>query len=310
MQHSLLNLIHHPTLSHLKLRYLDFPTCNLTNLNIKHLSVDSLNITGEDDDTASLLKPIQLQAFDIGAWDPSYLRLLAARCSDGRPVLDFTDLEKACVNFHGVDAVVPTREILGGSEKLADIRLKGNESVHICFTGWYYMFFVVVGGTHFRAMESAKMVAPSLHTLRRMHLEIRHETTTTESDDPLAGLCDELESISGKNKLEYLRIDIKLMDMHPRYLGDEWGRLDMLLLKSGSWPMLKHVSLVVFVHHNAFSENLEVALKSLPRTQLTKLTSSKDLDFQFSVRLVLYLESMLSHGFGSAGRRGKGDFEI
>lgn len=124
-------------------------------------------------------------------------------------------------------------------------------------------------------MEFAKMVAPSLQTLRRVHLEI---IVNDESDILLARLCVELEEILGKNKLESLEIEFGV-DSTYCHTGDVWGRLEKVLLKSG-WPMLKHISIVIYT----WSQEVQVALQRLPRTQFTGLTSSKNLDFQFSVR--------------------------
>jgi hypothetical protein len=113
-------------------------------------------------------------------------------------------------------------------------------------------------------MEFAKCVTPSLQTLTRMELVI---TEVEEDDDPLAGLCDELAKIAGNNKLESLEFEIDIQRDKDCPTGDEWGRLEKVLLKPG-WPMLKHVSVaILFSSYNRqpLSENTD-AIKKLGQT--------------------------------------------
>jgi len=270
MQRSLLNLMHLPTLSHLNLGWIsNFPISDLiTCTNLKHLSVQEFHITGEDEQAASSLlhKPIQLQAFHISILKsgPEALRLLTVRCSDGRPVLDIVGLKKIGVGVHNIEHVHPIREIFRISQQLTDIRI---EAADVCF----------------RAMELAKTITPSLRTLRRLELVILIDGVS--DPDPLVGLCDELENVLGKNRLESLEIKIEVSTDEDCQTGDEWGRLEKVLLKSG-WPMLKHVSLdiVMFVYSRLEDGPFEIALENLPQTQFTGLVSSKNLDFRFSVR--------------------------
>ena len=94
-------------------------------------------------------------------------------------------------------------------------------------------------------MEFAKTVTPSLQTLRRIEFNIG--TIDGVNDDPLAELCDELEDISGKNRLESIKIQVYVQTDEDCRTGTEWGRLEKVLLKSG-WPMLKHVSLTIVLN--------------------------------------------------------------
>ena len=130
-------------------------------------------------------------------------------------------------------------------------------------------------------MEFAKCVTPSLQTLTRMELVI---TEVEEDDDPLAGLYDELAEIAGKNKLESLEIEIDVYRDEDCPTGDEWGRLEKVLLKPG-WPMLKRVSVAILLssyNRQPLKENTD-ALKKLGQTQFAGLESNKNLDFQFSI---------------------------
>ena len=152
----------------------------------------------------------------------------------------------------------------------------------------YRVFYFLSGTDHifvvkhvdFQTIELAKTIAPSLQTVRRIELTL---TLYGQSEDPLLGLCDELEQISGQNKLESIEISIKMENECK--MGDECGRLERVLLTSG-WPMLKYVSLDVTINslsigiHTSFG----MALNSLPQTQLAGLMESKDLDFRYSLR--------------------------
>ena len=294
-----------PTLSHLSLTSIsDFPISSLTTCaNLKHLSVKDLHTTAEHDEaTLSLLhKPIQLQAFDIETKGSQTFRLLAARCPDGRPVLDFTGLEKISIGF-GFDwrkVTGLTREIFKKAQQLIHICLIGHEMLHITFTGWYSLHFslvVNIDDSNFRAMQFAQMVTPSLQTLKRVELNIVN--IKGPNDDPLAGLCDELEDISEKNRLLSIEIQIDVETEQDCHTGAEWGRLEKVLLKSG-WPMLEHVSLVIVLNswrERRLDSPFEKALKNLSQTQFANLISSEKLDFQFSVkrRYLLWTRSLRS----------------
>jgi hypothetical protein len=55
-----------------------------------------------------------------------------------------------------------------------------------------------------------------------------------ESGDPLAGLCKELEEISGKSRLEFIKIVIDLTADHTDGIC---GKLERVLPQPG-WPLL------------------------------------------------------------------------
>ena len=155
--------------------------------------------------------------------------------------------------------------------------------LNLLFPAWYwphiYPFFVVTH-VNFQTIELAKTIAPSLQTVRRVKLIL---TINGRGEDPLLGLCDQLEQILGENILESIKIDINMENECK--LGDEWGRLEKILLTS-RWPMLKYVSLVVIINswtirpHTSFV----TALKSLLQMQLAGLMASKDLNCWYSLQ--------------------------
>ena len=143
MQHSLLNLVHIPTLSHLSLKRIkNFPISHLdTCTNLKQLFAEALYIqlgTGEQNESASSLlshKPMRLQELGIKIFKMSDLLLLTARRSDGRTVLDFSGLEKISITFLEALYAVHTRDIFRMTQQLVEVRFKGKEILNIRFAG-------------------------------------------------------------------------------------------------------------------------------------------------------------------------------
>lgn len=149
-----------------------------------------------------------------------------------------------------------------------------------------YSFFwgvVEVDELNFQVIELSRTIAPSLQTLTVLHFIINNIIGV--DNDPLGGLCYELEKISGKNNLEFIDIQVYVEPYEDCHTGAQWGMLENVLLNSG-WPMLKYVSLSIFLFYTSarrLDSPLAMVLKRLPQTQFTRLTLTKDLDFQFSV---------------------------
>ena len=126
-QRSLLNLMHLPTLTHLDVsRISSFPKSNLIFwANVKHLSAHDLDIL--DDGVASsplCRKPLELQTLHISINDPRLL-ILEATCSDGRPFLDLTGLEKVSIDFSMADGPAPIiQDIFRKARRLRDVSLR------------------------------------------------------------------------------------------------------------------------------------------------------------------------------------------
>ena len=93
----------------------------------------------------------------------------------------------------------------------------------------------------FRDLEFIKTITESLQTLRRLELSIM--VSFEEYPDPLGGICDWLEAISGRNKLESIEIYFYVTPSDYE-LNDTWHRLEEVLIKSG-WPDLKCISITV-----------------------------------------------------------------
>ena len=106
--------------------------------------------------------------------------------------------------------------------------------------------------------------------------------------DPLFGIPSELENMRSKNIIETITIEIEVMLDENCCRGDNWGRLDEVLTSPG-WFSLKHVSLAIVIvtdfrgTWNDFDDKLEEALRDLPETQFTRLSSSNSVSFDFEV---------------------------
>ncbi|KAF8186415.1 hypothetical protein BJ912DRAFT_971761 [Pholiota molesta] len=121
----------------------------------------------------------------------------------------------------------------------------------------------------------------------KLHSE-HHFNEEIGSVDPLCGLCNELEEMANKNAIETITIIVDIETDSNCARGDEWGRLDTALGQSG-WPKLQRVSLAITIWSYArLDGELERALGNLPQTQFHKLTASKSLSFEFSVREELF----------------------
>ena len=185
---------------------------------------------------------MELQTLHISIKAPRPL-ILEATCSDGRPFLDLTGLEKVSIDLKRQS--VSHRSSKVSLERFNDLEMSVFELM-VCEEIEYLIYWLVLSDEfyladnfHFRDVEFAKTITESLQTLRRLNLAI---IVLSEYPDPLVGLFDELEEISGRNKLERIEIDLEVGYEYEAY--DEWHRLENVLIKSG-WPELKCVSITI-----------------------------------------------------------------
>jgi hypothetical protein len=126
------------------------------------------------------------------------------------------------------------------------------------------------------------MVIRSIRTLKALKLGAFIDDP---SEDPLSGLCNELEKISatGRSIIETLSINVFVETDCKR--GDEWGLLDKVLTKRDGWLGLKEVSLKIEVYDygRGDDDDLVDALNKLPDTQLINLSTGGTINFIFEV---------------------------
>ena len=117
----LLNLMRLPSLTHLDVKGISsFPISNLIDwTNVKHLSVKAFYI--EDNDNEAVSSSVKLQTLHISMTSPISLKFLEAKCSDGCPIIDLTDLEKLSIDLIGE---APLKDIFVKIQRLRDVSLQ------------------------------------------------------------------------------------------------------------------------------------------------------------------------------------------
>jgi hypothetical protein len=135
MQLSLLKLVHLPTLTHLKLGWIqNFPISNLISCtHLKHLSAEALLIIlDEHDNPSSPHGHMQLQELDIHIHGiPPISELLITRDSDGRSVLDLSGLERLTVTFFAPWLAVEIRKVFRMTHQLTEVHVRSKEILNI-----------------------------------------------------------------------------------------------------------------------------------------------------------------------------------
>ena len=87
-----------------------------------------------------------------------------------------------------------------------------------------------------------------------------------------------------KNVIESLTIEIRI-ELQPHAnssQGDDWSRLDEVLTTPG-WFSLRRVSLAIEIISYHWNDELEEPLRKLPETQITRLSTSNSIAFDFEV---------------------------
>ncbi|KAF8968041.1 hypothetical protein BDZ97DRAFT_1916270 [Flammula alnicola] len=267
MEDALLCLMNLPALTSLELIWIEnFPISALIPCTqLRHFRIAARDIAEIDGSPPAILPvtPIRLEGYDFGFKSATVTKkILEAKRSDGQPIFDLTNLKQFSGHCETREDMNVALSIMRRSHHLTMIHLKFDEQ---------FSFFGFAG-----------MIASSINTLKKLRLETRIDD---EHVDPLSGLCDELETMAGKNVLESLEICVNVeLDTYCK-TGDEWGRLDKILGKSG-WSALKRVSLDITIWSYARPEDDDLVriLGTLPQRQFPSLSSSKAIDFAFDVK--------------------------
>ena len=115
------------------------------------------------------------------------------------------------------------------------------------------------------------------------------------SQDPLSGLCDELEKISatGRSIIKSISISIDVSTDADCKRGDEWGLLEKVLTKKDAWVGLREVSLKIQVYSYARDDDDDIfdALNKLRETQFKALLASETVNFNFEVTDIVWESS-------------------
>ncbi|KIM40560.1 hypothetical protein M413DRAFT_445997 [Hebeloma cylindrosporum] len=265
----LLHLMQLPTLSHLKLHWIEnFPVSDLIrSSSLEHLEIEDIEFAAVIPTSTSPLprESIHLREYAVGPRCASATRTLSdVKRPDGFPILDFTRLIKVTANCDREEDIDAIRTIFIQAERLEEIDLAIDES--LTYAGL------------------AEMVMPSIRTVKALKLTAMIDDP---SDDPLSGLCHELEKISatGCSVIESLSIEVDVSTDSDCKRGDEWGLLDNVLTREDAWLGLKEVSLKIEVqtYGRDDEDDLVHALNKLPDTQFKKLSTSETINFKFEV---------------------------
>jgi hypothetical protein len=124
------------------------------------------------------------------------------------------------------------------------------------------------------------MLKPSLPTLVDIDITFHIDNGRDETyDGPLNGLCHELEKMVGQNAVETIKLRIWVKQ---GYDCTRWGELDDVLMGSPEgWPVLRNVFLSFLVIMTSRHDS-DKALREL---LMTKLVESKQVEFEFKVRV-------------------------
>ena len=127
------------------------------------------------------------------------------------------------------------------------------------------------------------MLKPSLPTLVDIDITYDIDNDDDETfDQPLGGLCRELEKMTGQNVVETINLRIRIQ--HANYDFTRWDELDDVLMGSPEgWPVLRKVSILFIFFMTSRDDPDEVPLE-LP---MTKLVESKRVEFEFKARAFL-----------------------
>ncbi|KAF8814295.1 hypothetical protein BYT27DRAFT_7130101 [Phlegmacium glaucopus] len=273
----LLPLVHLPTLTSISLFAIqNFPLADLAGcVNLKKLDIAFLECSNDVGGFLEALPttPVMLEEFTIQRRNVDCVqRMCHARRPDGKPIIDFSSLKKIVAEVAQLDLM---KELFGLCRNIREIDLSVR---HVASSD--------PSSTSSLAGLFA-MLRPSLPTLRDIRIENRIDTDQG-CDDPLSGLCHELEKMASQNTVETIKVVVWIDLGCDCKRGDEWGELDNVLMRSPEdWPALKGVSLFIKVvkYHDSRmdDDNLQGALKRLLVTQFTKLVESKQVQFKFSV---------------------------
>ena len=103
---------------------------------------------------------------------------------------------------------------------------------------------------------------------------------------PFAGLCEELKSMAGYNRLEVLSFEV-LVDSRRtfNYVGSTIQEVENVLVKPG-WAALRQVSFKLAVRDCGGCAELTEALQSLPDKYLSHLSKLESVAFNYSAYTV------------------------
>ncbi|KAH8099420.1 hypothetical protein BXZ70DRAFT_1009229 [Cristinia sonorae] len=275
IQPTIYRLLQVPTLRelHVMMSIQGFPVSWLRNSCIKSLTLDWSGLEDDELDTmtpcsSSLLECVTINhRFHAGSY--SLLTLVHPKGSDGQlqPVIDASRLKVISIPVYPplmFNAALPLFQ--GGN--LTSVILRKIDSPS--------------------DMPSLRdYLAPSLHSLRRLRLEVSIDDVMPDSGTTMVQILSyELATLCGENHIETLELDVKIKTDRTFDIPTEWEDIDGVLAGSG-WPMLRRVVVSICPNRIRLEEDCEfyLALQSLPTSHLMRLMTSSRTIFDFSFEL-------------------------
>jgi hypothetical protein len=186
--------------------------------------------------------------------------LLHAKRQDGRPSFNFVDLRRLSMSFTHPEDERNLRYLLQNAALLENLHL-------LVRRDWS------LAGLH-------DILSPSARTLKVLHLKV---WLYGYSDHlPLAGLCEELEAMAGRNTLEALSFEVHVGGLETEdFIGSMIQKVEYVLVKPG-WSALRQVSIKLSIGCPWNRAMLYGALESLPDKYLSHLSRLESVAFNYS----------------------------
>ena len=261
-----LHLISLPTVNHIALSFIqNFPLSSLTlSVNLLRLDMSYLSCfhyPGEDNSFKTLRSEMllpKIREFHTSNSNLLTMKLLDVKGQDGRPVFNFMDLRQLSISFIYIEDKRNIERLLETAKLLERLHLSVDSS---------RLSLVGVLSTDSQTLKVLDLTIPLIQYRSR----------------PLAGLCEELETMAGHNKLEVLSFEI-LVDSYHREesVGFTIQRVENVLVNPG-WPALRQVSFKLAVKEAGWEyRELTEALQSLPDKYLSRLSKLESVAFNYS----------------------------
>ena len=265
-----LHLMHLPTVNHINLsRIRNFPFSSLTpSVNLHRLDLSYMDIRGPDNSSPEI---VQLEMVPkIREFHTSYssrltTKLLYAKRQDGRPAFNFIHLRRLSMSFFTHKDELNIRYLLQNAKLL--------EKLHLS-----------VG--HGRSLvQLHDILSLSARSLKVLGLTVPLYDYAT--DLLLAGLCEELEAMAGRNMLEALFFEFQVDDEEDEeFTGLIIQKVERVLVEPG-WSALRQVSFKVSITYcpvsGADPTELFESLQFLPDRYLSYLPELESVAFSYSV---------------------------
>ena len=286
----LLTLLHLPTLTSISLSSIrSFSLADLAScVNLKKLRIQSLECLPPNGVgiffEALPPTPVMLERLTIDKGNVNPIQLLChARRPDGKPIIDFSSLKK--IKSNDVQLCSMT-ELFGMCRNLEKIILDC-KSFPSSYLFIHLTLTLIVDEASFDTLGSTScmkglftMLKPSLSTLVDIYIEYSIDDGHTLYNDPLGGLCHELEKMVGQNVIETIML---VISAYPGTDCTRWGELDDVLMGSPEgWPALRKVSLSL-IAVRTYADTSDELFKELRGLSMTKLMESKRVQFDFQV---------------------------